>query len=88
MGRKVNSTGCTPFLHVVKMNYQNTHQMVIVGRRNGSLFVLFGIRDVGSHVLQLFELCVSPCADSFRVMSSAAVVSYDCWIFVLISKRK
>ncbi|CAK9323275.1 unnamed protein product [Citrullus colocynthis] len=47
------------FFHVLKMNYQHTHQMVIVGRKNGRLFVLFDIRDVSSHVLELFELCVS-----------------------------
>lgn len=33
--------------------------MMIVGRRNVRLFVLFDIRDVSSHVLQLFEICVS-----------------------------
>lgn len=43
--------------HVLKMNYQGME----------SLFVLFGIRDVRSHVLELFEICV-PYADSFSVM--------------------
>lgn len=33
--------------------------MMIVGRRNVRLFVLFDVRDVSSHVLQLFKICVS-----------------------------